>query len=68
MFLGYDFQRHSLSPDDLSAGLRGHYHGARTGFELWYQPSAATMIAADASLSTVGPSYNVRIAAGLRTF
>jgi hypothetical protein len=68
VFLGYDFQQHRLSPDDLSAGLRGRYHGARTGFELWYQPSATTMIAADASVSTVGPSYNVRLAAGLRTF
>jgi len=54
VFLGYDFQRHSLRPDDQSAGLRGNCHGARTGFELWYQPSAPTMIAADASLSTVG--------------
>ena len=68
MFLGYDFQQHRLTPDDLSAGLRGNYHGARTGFELWYQPTATTMIAADASLSTVGPSYNVRLAAGLRAF
>ena len=68
VFLGYDFQRHSLRPDDPSAGLRGNYHGARTGFELWYQPTRETMIAADASLSTVGPSYNVRLAAGLRTF
>jgi hypothetical protein len=68
VFLGYDFQRHSLRPDDPSAGLRGNYHGARTGFELWYQPTPATMIAADASLSSVGPSYNVRLAAGLRAF
>ena len=28
VFLGYDFQRHSLRPDDPSAGLRGNYHGA----------------------------------------
>ena len=68
VFLGYDFQRHRLTPDDPSAGLRGSYHGLRTGFELWYQPTAATMIAADASVSTVGPSYNVRLAAGLRAF
>ena len=26
------------------------------------------MVAADASLSTIGPSYNVRLAAGLRAF
>ena len=40
VFLGYDFQQHRLTPDDLSAGLRGNYAGARTGFELWYQPTA----------------------------
>jgi hypothetical protein len=68
VFLGYDFQQHRLTPDDPSAGLRGNYVGARTGFELWYQPTAATMVAADASFSTVGPSYNVRLATGLRTF
>ena len=28
-FLGYDFQRHQLSPDDLSAGLRGDYVAQR---------------------------------------
>ena len=68
VFVGYDFQQHRLSPDDPSAGLRGSYHGARAGFELWYQPTATTMLAADASVSTTGPSYNARIAAGLRAF
>jgi hypothetical protein len=67
-FLGADFQHHRLTPDDPSAGLRGSYAGARTGFELWYQPTAATMIAADASVSTIGPSYNVRLATGWRAF
>ena len=67
-FLGLDVQRHKLTPDDPSAGLRGVYVGARTGFELWYQPTAATMVAADASVSTVGVSYNARLAAGLRAF
>ena len=66
VFLGADVQRHRLTPDDPSAGLRGSYAGARTGFDLWYQPTATTMVAADASVSTVGPSYNVRLAAGWR--
>jgi hypothetical protein len=67
-FLGYDFQSHQLSPDDPSAGLRGDYSGVRTGFDLWYEPSATTMFAADASVSTIGPSYSVRVAAGWRSF
>lgn len=62
VFLGYDFQQHRLTPDDPSAGLRGSYHGVRTGFELWYQPIPWAMVAADASVSSIGPGYNVRLA------
>jgi len=68
VFLGYDFQNHRLTPDDVSAGLRGSYNGLRTGFELWWQPTVSTMVAADASVSTIGPGYNVRLAAGVRAF
>jgi hypothetical protein len=68
VFLGYDFQHHRLTPDDPSTGLRGTYNGLRAGFELWWQPTGSTMVAADASVSTIGPGYNVRLAAGLRTF
>lgn len=67
-FLGADVQRHRLTPNDPSAGLRGTYAGARAGFELWYQPTPVTMLTADASVSTVGPSYNARLAAGWRAF
>jgi len=68
VFVGPDFQRHRLTPDDPSAGLRGSYLGVRTGFDLWYEPTPATMIAADASVSSIGASYNVRLAAGWRVF
>jgi hypothetical protein len=68
VFLGYDFQHHRLTPDDPSAGLRGGYVGARTGAEVWYQPTSTTMLAGHASVSTVGPSYDARLAAGWRAF
>lgn len=67
-FIGLDLQHHRLTPDDPSAGLRGSYAGARMGFELWYQPTPLTMIAADASVSTIGLSYNARLAGGWRVF
>jgi len=67
-FLGYDYQHHKLTPDDPSASLRGAYNGVRTGFELWYEPSPLTMVAADAQVSSIGPSYNARLAVGLRLF
>jgi hypothetical protein len=66
VYAGVDFQSHRLMPDDVSAGLRGSYIGLRTGIDLWYQPSAATMAAADVSVSTVGPGYFGRIAYGWR--
>jgi Cellulose biosynthesis protein BcsS len=68
VFVGYDFQSHRLAPDDPSAGLRGDYIGMRTGFELWYEPTPTTMLTADASISTIGPSYSARLAAGWRMF
>lgn len=68
LFLGYDFQRHTLTPDDPSAGLRGNYIGVRAGFDVWCEPTAMTMLAADASISSIGPSYNARLAAGLLAF
>ena len=66
LFAGPEFQSHQLSPDDVSAGLRGRYFGARGAFELWYEPTAMTMIAADASISTIGVSYSARLAGGIR--
>jgi hypothetical protein len=68
VFAGLDYQDHRLTPDDPSAGLRGRAFGLRTAVELWYEPNPRMMIAADASVSTVGPSYSARIAAGWRLF
>jgi hypothetical protein len=67
-FVGLDYQDHRLSPDDPSAGLRGSYLGARAAVEAWYEPTPATMFAADASLSTIGPSYSARAAFGWKLF
>ena len=67
-FGGLDLQYHRLLPDDPSAGLRGGYAGLRVGFDLWYEPSNTTMVAVDASASTIGPSYGGRAAYGWRVF
>ena len=68
VFAGLDLQHHRLSPDDPSAGLRGGYAGLRAAAELWYQPTPATMIAAEGSATTPGPSYSARGAIGWRIF
>jgi Cellulose biosynthesis protein BcsS len=40
--------------------------GLRMAFELWYEPSPNSMVAADASLSSIATSNSARIAYGWR--
>ena len=68
VFAGLDWQRHKLLPNDPGAGLRGDHLGFRGAIEVWYQPTAATMVQADISVTTVGPSYSARLAYGWRLF
>jgi hypothetical protein len=64
VFWGPEYQHTRLSPDDPGNNLRGGKFGLRFSTELWDEPTATTMIAADASLSTVGTSYSARIGFG----
>jgi hypothetical protein len=68
LFAGLDAQNHRLSPDDPGSKLRGGDIGLRAAFEFWTEPTAATMIEADGSASTVAGSYSVHVAAGWRVF
>lgn len=68
VFAGLDIQHHGLSPDDVTSGLRGTSAGLRGGFDLWFEPIPMTMLAADVSASTIGPSYAGRAAFGWRIF
>lgn len=68
VFAGLDVQYHRLSPDDPSSTLRGTAAGLRGGVELWYEPTADTMVSADASATSIGPSYSARAAFGWRIF
>lgn len=67
-FFGLEYQRHRLWPDDPDNRLRGRDVGLRIAFELWAEPTAATMIAADASLVSIGGSYSARAAFGWKLF
>ena len=66
IFAGLDLQDHRLSPDDVSASLRGSAAGVRTSFDLWSEPTPQTMIEIDGSLSSIGASYSLHGAAGWR--
>jgi hypothetical protein len=64
IFAGLDLQDHRLSPFDPGGSLHGTKTGLRGGFELWYEPDASSMLAAEAFASTIGASYDARLAYG----
>jgi len=66
VFMGPEFQSHYLWPDDPANRLRGYSYGLRVSAELWYEPTAETMIATDVSLSSIATSNSARAAYGWR--
>ncbi|HEX2215077.1 MAG TPA: cellulose biosynthesis protein BcsS, partial [Xanthobacteraceae bacterium] len=67
-YAGLDVQDHRLSHFDPGNRLHGTHVGLRAGADLWYEPAQSTMLAANVSASTIGPSYWSRLAAGWRFF
>lgn len=65
-FFGPEWQRHRLWPEDPENRLRGETIGLRMASELWYEPTPASMIAADLSLSSIVTSQSARAAYGWR--
>ncbi len=68
IFFGPEYQIHKLWPDDPGNRLRGPAFGVRFSVDLWSEPTPATMVAADASLSSIATSYSARAAFGWRLF
>ena len=68
VFAGVDIQHHAFIPDDAANNLWGTHVGIRGAIEVWYEPTPLTMWAADASATSVGPSYAGRVAFGVRAF
>lgn len=68
LFAGLDLEAHRLWPDDPGNKLRGTSVGLALAMEFWKEPAANTMLAADASFSTVGSNYAARIAFGWQAF
>ena len=62
VFAGLDVKNDVTSPDDPSNRLRGTSVGIRGAVNLWFEPTPATMVAADASLSSIATSYSARAA------
>ena len=64
VFTGLAVENRALSPDNDR--LRGTHFGAQMAAELWWEPTRATMLAANASATTIGSEYSARAAAGWR--
>jgi hypothetical protein len=67
-FFGPEYQFHRLWPDDPANRLRGPAFGLRFAVDLWAEPTPATMLAADTSLSSIATSHSARVALGWRVF
>lgn len=67
-YLGPEFQKHHLSPDDPANRLRGNSFGLRAAFDLWYEPTRDTVVVVDVSLSSIATSNSARIGYGWRVF
>jgi len=65
-FMGPEIQNHRLTPDDPANRLRGVSFGLRAAAEVWYEPTLATMLAIDLSLSSIATSNSARGAYGWR--
>jgi hypothetical protein len=66
IYFGADMQAHVLSQFDPGNRLQGRHSGLRIAIDLWTEPTAQSMVAASATLSSIGGSYAFRGAAGWR--
>jgi hypothetical protein len=66
VFAGLDIRNYRLWPDDPSSRLRGRPSGVSGAVDLWYQPTPLTVLAADASISSIGKNASGRAAFGWR--
>ena len=66
VFAGLDIKNATTNPYDPGSRLHGTSPGARATVNLWFEPTPATMLAADASLSSIATSYSARLAYGWR--
>jgi Cellulose biosynthesis protein BcsS len=67
-YAGLDYQHFYFVPIDPSTNLLGRHIGMRATVELWHEPSPTTMLAADASYSSIGAGNHARLAYGWRLF
>jgi hypothetical protein len=65
-FFGLDYERHRLWPADPGNRLQGTDLGLRMALEFWTEPTPASMVAGDLSLSSIATNWSGRLAYGRR--
>ena len=68
LYAGPVAQDYRSTPYDPGSRLHGSYIGGQFAADIWYQPNAATMIAVNGSIFSVGPTGSLRGAMGWRLF
>ena len=68
MFAGPDFERDDFSPAQIHRRPYRNSVGARAAVDLWWEPTASTMMSASASVTTIASGYSARAAGGWRVF
>lgn len=63
---GPELQSRRLSPNDPGNRLHGQNFGLRIAGEVWYEPTRRTLVAGDASMSSIETSHSSRLAFGWR--
>jgi Cellulose biosynthesis protein BcsS len=68
VFAGAVAQDYRLTPEDPGSHLHGFHSGAQFAADVWYQPSAETMVALSGAIASIGPTGYLRAAFGFRLF
>ncbi len=68
LYGGAVVQDYRLSPYDPGGRLHGFYVGAQFAADIWYQPSAGTMVAVNGAIASIGPTGSLRTAFGWQVF
>lgn len=68
VFAGPDFEHAVFSQGQAGRRPSRTSFGARAVVDLWWEPTAATMLSASASATTIANGYSARLAGGWRVF
>jgi len=68
IFAGPDFEYDTFSPRQAYRLPHRSTIGARATVDLWWEPTAITMLSASASATTIANGYSARAASGWRVF